>query len=273
MHQPYRYLVNFFAITGIDHFHSLCFVALDTESQIEELEKQFTDIQIAARKELESRKDAIELVDDQLTAMPRQYYIMHKSEIKKITRQKQHFRNLKDFFSYLNECCWSFIEYHLLKLLIVNMCSDRLKKKMRIFAEHVQNFQRSTTITEFLKYRRHTKKKSISPKLCKKLKMTHNINPDCYTLADLEKLRKETCDHVKLSDFALQVYSIESHCVIVEWIIPEEILETLSLFYSSEIGQELLRDHQVESIVIDDKSLHSVSINNFITPSYRFSTR
>jgi hypothetical protein len=235
------------------------FHGLDTESQIEELEKQFTDIQIAARKELESRKDAVELVENQVITMPGHLQIKHKSAIGKITTRKRPFQNLKEFFLYLNTRCWNFIEYHLLEKLIVNTCSDRLKRKLRIFAEHVQYFQRNTTITEFLKYRRHMAKEKCIPKSYKKLKMTHNINPDSYTLADLEKLRKKTCEHVKLSDFALQIYSIESHCVVVEWMIAEEIVEILSLFYSSEVGQELLHDHQVESIVIDDKSLHSVS--------------
>ena len=238
-------------------------MTLDTESQIEELEKQFTDIQIAARKELESRKVAVEVVEDKLTAVPLQP--KHSSAISKIARRKQPFQNIKEFFAYLNARtrCWNFIEYHILKQLIVHMCSDRLKRKMRIFAEQVQNFQRNTTITEFLKYKRDmAKERSKPPKSydLKELKMMHNINPDSYTLADLEKLRKKTCEHVKLPDFALQIYSIEPHCIVVEWLIPSEIAEMLSLFYSSEVGQELLRDHQVESIVIDDKSLHSVSI-------------
>ena len=103
-------------------------------------------------------------------------------------------------------------------------------------------------------------KEKCIPKSYKKLKMTHNINPDFYTLADLEKLRVKTCEHVKLSDFALQIYSIEFHCIVVEWMISEGIVEILSLFYSSEVGQQLLRDHHVESIVIDGNSLCSVSM-------------
>ena len=233
-------------------------MTLDTESQIEELEKRFTNIQIAARKELESREGTVELVKDQLTAMPLQR--KDQSTIRAIARRKRPFQNLTELFVYLNTRCWNFLEYHLLKQLIVNTCSEKLKRKVKTYVEDVQNFQRNTTITEFLKYRRHMAKEKCIPESYKKLKMTHNINPDSYTLADLEKLRKKTCDHVKLSDFALQMYSIEPHCIIVEWMIPEEIVEILSLFYSSEGGQELLHDHHVESIFIDDKTIYSVSI-------------
>ena len=221
------------------------------------MEKQFTDIQIAARKELESREGTVELVKDQLTAMPIQR--KDQSAVRAIARRKRPFKNLTDFFVYLNARCWNFLEYHLLKQLIVNTCGEKLKRKVKMYAEEVQNFQRNTTITEFLKYRRHMAKDKSIPESCRKLKMTHNIDPDSYTLADLEKLRKKTCDHAKLSDFALQVYSIKPHCIVVEWMIPEETVEILSSFYSSEVGQELLRDHHVESIVIDDKSLYSVS--------------
>ena len=231
---------------------------LDTESRIEELERQFTDIQIAARKELESREGAVELVKEQLIAMPRQR--KDKSSILEIVKQKRPFRDLTDLFIHLNDY-WNFLEYHLLKQLIINLCSERLRKRVKIYGENVQNFQRNTTITEFIKYRgdlANLKGKRI-PQLCKKLTMKHNIDPELYTLADLETLRKKTCSQVKLTEFALQIHTIMTNCIIVEWMIPEEIVEILSLFYCSEVGQELLRDHHVESILIDDKNLLSVS--------------
>lgn len=230
---------------------------LDTESQIEELERRFTNIQIAARKELESREGAIELVKDQLTAMPLQR--KDKAPIKAIARRKTPFHNLTEFFLHLNTYCWNFLEYHALKQLIVNTCSEKLKEKVKSYVRDVQTFQQNTTITEFLKYRRHLAKKRPILERHKKLKMEHNIDPDLYTLAELEGLRMNTCKHVKLSDFALQMYSVESKCIVVEWMIPEEIVEILSLFYASEIGQRLLQDHQVESISLDNKTLHSVS--------------
>ena len=231
----------------------------DTESQIEELERRFTEIQIAARKELEKREGtgAIELVKDQLTAMPLQK--KDRTPIKAIARRKRSFHNLTEFFLHLNNYCWNFLEYHALKQLIVHTCSVELNEKVKAYVRDIQTFQRNTTITAFLKYRRYLAKKKPVLEKHKKLKMEHNIDPDLYTLAELEGLRMNTCIHVKLSDFALQMYSVESKCIVVEWIVPEEIVEILSLFYVSEIGQKLLQTYQVESISLDDKTLYSVS--------------
>ena len=214
-------------------------------------------MQIAARKELESREDAVELVKDELTAMPGQRE--HLTAIKAIARRKRPFKNLTEFFAHLTAHCWNFFEYQPLKQLIVNTCSEKLKQRVKVYARDIQAFQQNTTITEFLKYRRHLAKTRRIPDSFKKLKMEHNIEPDSYTLADLERLRMSTCVHIKLSDFALQIYSIKPNCIIVEWMIPEETIEILSLFYSSEVGQELLQSHQVESVFMDDRTLHSVS--------------
>ena len=230
---------------------------LDTESQIEELERRFADIQTAARKGLEGREGAVELVIDKLTAM----YVEKKdrSTIKRIIKRKEPFQNLREFFFCLTKR-WNFLEYHTLKELILQMCSGKLKKEVKAYVEDVQIFQRNTTIAEFIKYRRYLAKERRIPDSYIKFKTEHKIRTDTYTLADLEKLRKQTSDHVKLSDFALQIHTITANCIIVEWIIPEEIVEILCLFYSSEVGQELLRDHHIENIFIDDKnSLHSVS--------------
>ena len=188
-----------------------------------------------------------------------------KASIKAIARRKRSFRNLTEFFIYLNTYCWNFLEYHLLRRLILNVCSEKLKKKVKVYAEEVQIFQRNTTVSEFIKYRRHLAKTKTIPESMKKLKKRHNIDPDSCTLAALERLREEVCDHVKLSYFAFQIYSITPNCIVVEWLIPEEIIEILSLFYSCEVGKELLRDHHVESIFIDDKTLHSVSIATWYT--------
>ena len=147
-------------------------------------------------------------------------------------------------------------------LLSSSLCtrvSEKLNEKVKAYVRDVQRFQRNTTITEFLKYRRHLAKKKPVLEKHKKLKMEHSIDPDLYTLAELEGLRMNTCIHVKLSDFALQMYSVESKCIVVEWIVPEEIVEILSLFYVSEIGQKLLQTYQVECISLDGKTLYSVS--------------
>lgn len=240
--------------------HSLwpeCYIEIDTESMIEHLELRFKDMQIATKKELEKRENPVDLVKDELATMTQ---LENLKAITAIARRTKPFKNLTEFFAHLTAKCWNFFEYQLLKQLIFNTCSTKLKQEMKVYARDVQEFQQRTTITEFLKYRPHLAKTRQIPKSFKKLTLEHAIDPDIYTLADLDSFRLDTCMHIKLSDFALQVYKVTKKCIIVEWIAPEEIIEHLSLFYSSEKGQELLQKHQVEKVLIEERSLHSVSI-------------
>lgn len=129
---------------------------VDTESQIEELEKRFKDIQIAARKELEKKEDAVDLVKDELTAMPRKE---HEKVISAIARRTKPFKNLAEFFIYLTTRCWNFFEYQPLMQLVLNTCSVTLKQEVKRYRSDVQEFLQRTTISEFIKYRRHLARK------------------------------------------------------------------------------------------------------------------
>ena len=205
---------------------------------------------------MEKKDDAVDLVKDKVTAMP---LVEHLKVISAIARRKKPFNNLTEFFAHLTVHCWNFFEYHPLKQLILNTCSVKLKSEIKTYARDIQTFQKRTTIAEFIRCRRHLAKKRSIPKRFKKLANEHNIDPDNYSLADLESFRQDTCRQIKLSDFALQVYSITSKCILVEWLIPDEIVELLSLFYSSKEGEELLQRHGVDKVFIDGRTLQSVS--------------
>lgn len=183
----------------------------------------------------------------------------HEKVISAIARRTKPFKNLTEFFTYLTVHCWNFFEYQPLMQLVLNTCSVTLKQEVKTYKSDVEEFLQRTTISEFIKCRRHLARKRVIPKSFRKLTVEHTIDPDCYTLADLETFRLDTCRHVRLSDFALQIYTITAKCFIVEWVIPNEIVEPLSLFFSSKDGQALLQWHQAENISIDERKLHSVS--------------
>ena len=165
------------------------------------------NIQVAARKELERRQNPVELIIDQLVNLPTALSKEYLPVIRNIVMRKR-FQNILEIFFYLGVHCWNFLEYHILKQLILHQCSTRLKEEMEEYARDIQGFTTRITVTEFIKYRRYLAKHKVIRNSLRKLITKYNIDPDTYTLADLEKVRVKTTSHTRLTDFALQIYSV-----------------------------------------------------------------
>ena len=241
--------------------HNHNFTIIDIESRFDSFERRFKHLQLAARKELELKINSVEIVRDELTVLPSVIMKEHHKCVTAIAKRVKPFPSLTLFFQYLNLNGWNFFEYKLLSYLINNNCSKNLKAEMASYEYDMRDFQQKTTVNNFIEYGRNRivlKERSVPPRF-KKLILKKGIDPDSYTLAELDNFRQKTCAQLKLSECALLLYSIKHNCIIVEWIFPEEITEILSCFYSHESGQELLQNHRVESISIDETSLNSVS--------------
>lgn len=240
-------------------------LTLDTDSKIDQFEERFEDLQLATLKELEQIHNSVEMIKDRLVVMPSSIMKEHYKYVTSISKRKKPFPNLSAFFQYLNLNCWNFFEYKLLKHVVDRFCSVHLKADMSTYERDMQWFQRQTTVLNFINCMRHRhvlKKRSVPPRF-KKLVFEHGIDPDSYTLADLDSFRSDTCLDLKLSECAFQVYLIRRNCIIVEWIFPEEITEELVYYYCGEDGKKLLQGHNVEKALIDGQSLQSVSLTDF----------
>ena len=182
-----------------------------------------------------------------------------------LTSRKRPFQNLNKLFDHLYLYCWNFFEYSALENLIQNKCSDELKEKMSRYAKEIKSFRRRTTITEFIKCQKLPLKRASIPPRFIDVTMEHAINPDTYTLAELDHFRKDmyAALRYKLSDFAFQVYRIVHGSVIVQWMVPEEFATPLRDLFFSESGQELLQKNSVEMVSIDENEIpiQSVSIH------------
>ena len=236
------------------------------ESQIKKFEKKFKELNIDARKELEERHNSrcVEIVEDELSSLPRSIAKEHQKYVNSIIRRKHPFTNLRLFFKHLNLYCWNFLEYHVLESLIESKCGEELREKMSKYARDVEKYRQNTTISDFIKCACHLVKKRTIPPRFRKITMEHAINPDIYTLAELDTFRKDTLEslHLKLSECAFQVYRIKYGCVIVKWMIPEDFAGSLSDFFNSEAGQKLLYKHKVEKFKIDNKEVPIQSVSS-----------
>ena len=205
------------------------------------------------------------------------------SYIKKVTKPKgvNRFTDLTNLFHSLHMYCWSFFEYKVLEVLINNNCSDKLQERMSIYVSDIQTFKENTTISDFIKYAKQSpygilvKKKCPAPPQTFKILLTkHNIDPDTYTLIELEAFRSETgyrvCLHRTLSECAFQLYTAKHGSIVIEWMFPEELADTLMSFIDSVDGQKLLREYFIEKVLIDGKTVPTVSIPKLYATTHSY---
>lgn len=238
---------------------------LDIESQFEALDTRFGKIQTAARRELEVKHNAIELVEDELDSLPCKILKENHKYVTMLASRTKPFTNLKVFFHHLRLHCWNFFEYKVLEVLIKNNCSEDLKERMRNYASDVQSFMSRTKVSEFIKCGiafRLVEKIPDVLETFKKLSYEHDIDPDTLTLSELDEFRTQTksavCKRYRLLECAIHVYRVKHKCIIVEWMVPEELINTLIDFYYDQDGRELQQIYRVQKLMIDGKSVPTV---------------
>ena len=137
---------------------------------------------------------------------------------------------------------------------------------MAKYARDIEEFRQKTTITEFIRSGYLPMKDRSIPPRFKKITVEHAIDPDIYTLADLDHFRKDTYKalHLRLSDCAFQVFKIKHGSVIVEWMLPEDLKKTVQdlFFMYSESGLMIIQTHNVKNVSMDgtEVTANSVSI-------------
>ena len=175
------------------------------------------------------------------------------------------FANLKLLFQHLRLHCWNFFEYKVLEVLIKNNCSEDLKEKMRNYASDVRSFMSRTKVSEFIKCGiafRLVEKIPDVLETFRKLSYEHDIDPDTLTLSELDEFRLQTksavCKRYRLLECAIHVYRVKHKCIIVEWMVPEELINALTDFYYGQEGRELQQIYHVQKLMIDGKSVPTV---------------
>ena len=239
----------------------------DIESQLTAFEVRFSHLQAAARREIECKQNGVELIEDTLDTLPPKIMKENCKYVRDVAKRKKPFKNLKLFFQHLRLHCWNFFEYKVLEILINRNCSEDLKQRMRNYVESIKAFNERTTISDFIKcpISHDLVKRAKVPETFKKLITIHgdHINPDTHTLSKLDKFRTETakaiCLSRTLSECAIYIYTIKHGSIVVKWIFPEEFTDDILELFYNEDGRELRRIHDVEKLLIDKKTVPTVS--------------
>ena len=178
--------------------------------------------------------------------------------------QDKTFIDLDEFFLYLNMYSCNCFEYKLLQDVIESSnCSSALHNEMLRYADVVQQFQRQTKCSAFFGEQQEISTELIPPQF-ETIAITYKFDPDQFTVATLDTFRKQACSSMKISEYALMNISLRGSDVnvIVKWMFPLELRNTMIYFFCGKTGQGLLKMYQVETMVIMDKLLykHYVSL-------------
>lgn len=238
------------------------------------MEEKFGRLQRDARNELQEQKKSVKWVEDKLDTLPCKIMKENHKFVTELSRRVKPFTNLRVLFQHLHLHCWNFFEYKVLETLIENNCSYELRERMRAYSRAVQSFKDQTKISEFIKSGIADYLGEKIPHVLetfRKFTVQHNIDPDTHTLSELDAFRVKTgykvCSRFRLLECAIQVYRVKYGSIIVEWMVPEELSDMLRDFFDSEDGQKLMQIHLVEKLLIDGKSVPTVS-TIYVSPMY-----
>ena len=237
----------------------------DTEFQIKSFKTRFAELQARTKDELKSMKRTVGTVNVKLLkALPARTEKEYNKYVKLKRSGKQ--SNLDELFEDLDDFCWNFLEYDLLQFVInSNNCHAVLKNAMDQYARDVQYFKHCTTASSFIKQGQPLLMKKSLKRGYRRLKTKHAVNPDEFVIAEIDRFRKDVwSSDANLQDCTFHLFSFSSGSVQVELAIPEEFSYPLLAFFCSEEGKELLLQHHIYEIFIDDEPINpSVKKNNF----------
>ena len=248
---------------------SIIFFGIEAEIQIiSAFKTRFIELQERTKVELVSLKKSVKIVHVKLSqALPPRI----KSDFQKYVHSKRGIsqNNLEELFEDVREYCGSCFEYTLLQQIINSSnCRASLKNDMERYGRDIEHFKQNTTALAFFQYQgEQLISRKMLPKGYRKLTTQHAMSPTEYKLASMDRFIEDVQNHPnsKLAECTFHIFGITPGSVQVEWAFPDEFSYALIAFFCSEDGKELLQEHQVDVIKIDDTPINKSVITITIT--------
>ncbi len=221
--------------------YTLSIIVDGLEKRIYDFERRFKNLASAAVEEvIKQNKISVEKFHFEATLLPLDVKNNHLSFLKENLVKLSTASNLYQYFSHLN-LYWDYFNYTLLQVIIDHYGSDDLKQKMKAYATDIEQFEKETTVAEFIPYcnaKRYPNFHSNSNEFTN-LKSVINKPKSEYTLFEVEELRCCFCQEFNLPRFALIFSGLSEGSVVLIWSIPIELEKHLC---------EEVRKHQIKDI-------------------------
>ncbi len=188
------------------------------EKSIEDFEKRFEDLALAALKEVKNEnKVSVEDLKFGITLLPSKIKPDHASFLKDNMDILSTATNLQEIFMHLN-LYWDYFNYTLLQVIIDKYGSNDLKERMQSYATDIEQFWKETTVAEFIP---HPPKRINSNEFIE-LRSVIDKPTSEYTLFEVEELRRTFCQKYNLPRFALIFSGLGKGSVVLIWSISIE---------------------------------------------------
>ena len=242
-------------------------------AQITTLKAHFTELQEKTKAEFISLNKSVRIVRVKLsqTLPPRIENDFQKYVHLKRGRAQN---NLEELFEDVREYCGSCFEYEMLQQIIYsNNCGAPLKNAMEQYSRDIEHFKRNASASNFIQYQGEQLilRKKL-PKGYRKLTVQHAVSPTEYKLTSMDRFTEDVWNHPnsKLAECTFHVCDITKGPVRIEWAFPDEFSYALIAFFCSEDGKELLQEHQVDVIKVDDTPINKsvIAIINHLYSRY-----
>ena len=174
-----------------------------------------------------------------------------KEELPNIVKSEK----IDEIFLLLN-LYWSFIDYHLLEVVITGHGSESLKAEMEKYVCDLAEFRRNTTIEQVCVVAKTWLLRQDLPQHFSKLTTKFSEKASDYTLQDLEDFRKSFCRELSLSESTAMLAGVVKGSVIILWHIPTAIFSNLTAAIHS-LPRRFFEQQQLVEIDIDGQCLFS----------------
>ena len=244
--------------------NSLIHLYTDTVgATVDKLEKQFSSLQRRLSSELTAKSEVSpEILLESLTLLPialrsqyQKFILENLSTLEKVDSIRKIFLHLNPLFSFIN--------YHLIKYLVEEFASTRLKRDMSVYVEAVQVFLDETTVLQLMD---HWPGQCEIPPHFEKLRVVIDEDPSNYTLRQLDDLRKRFCSQIRLSEIILVLIGVaRKNSFVVRWVVPSIFVPQLKSVISS-LRSFYQREH-IFSVTVGRERLYSIAVRDSILTS------
>ena len=238
--------------------------------RISRLEKQFSNLHQSLLFELtEGEGVSVDIFDHALVMLPLAFRTEYQDRVQAMRNTEPHGPGKVTTNIFLHYSpLFTFIDYRLLKHLISELGSDKLKERMDAYAVETEQFKKKTTVAEVMDIWPGNTKIRLDYTM---VRTKFKGDPRMYTLEDLDNFRRRFCSELQLSNFIFWLISMEPvQSFFVIWCLPTTVVpEFITNLHLIEEGFYIEENILSLTLILYEGPLH-VSLYNYNIMCYYF---
>ena len=185
------------------------------------LEEEFATIAVDTYDRICENNMSVGQFKARLYNLPIEYGKEHADFFEKKDEEISSLATVDEIWNKLSKY-WSFMNFTLLESLISRLGYNDLKKKMSLYLESLEVFQKDTLACDFARYYVPLKDQNVNEDL-EKLVVRFHMNWHICTLADVVDLQGHIMRKFHLPSFVADLRRVLPGSLIVSWLLPKEI--------------------------------------------------